>query len=72
MVGTIKAVVADRGFGFIKGTDEIEYFFHINGCTMDFASLRAGDQVSFDLKPDPRRAGSWRACHIAWCDEAAA
>ena len=26
--GTIKRVIADRGFGFIAADDEKEYFFH--------------------------------------------
>ena len=26
--GTVKKVVADRGFGFISAEDEKEYFFH--------------------------------------------
>jgi hypothetical protein len=29
--GTIKRIVADRGFGFIAAEDEKEYFFHRGG-----------------------------------------
>ena len=29
--GTIKKVVADRGFGFIAAEDTKEYFFHRDG-----------------------------------------
>jgi cold shock CspA family protein len=28
MTGIVKKVVADKGYGFIKGEDSIEYFFH--------------------------------------------
>ncbi|MGI8828184.1 MAG: cold-shock protein, partial [Candidatus Limnocylindria bacterium] len=29
--GTIKKIVADRGFGFITGEDGKDYFFHRDG-----------------------------------------
>ena len=29
--GTIKKIVSDRGFGFIAGADDSEYFFHRDG-----------------------------------------
>jgi cold shock CspA family protein len=31
MTGEIKKIVADKGFGFIKAEDHIEYFFHRTG-----------------------------------------
>ena len=37
--GTIKRIVADRGFGFIAGADGTEYFFHRNSIG-NFDSLR--------------------------------
>ena len=45
--GTIKKVVADRGFGFITAADAKEYFFHRNSLdsSLDFDRLvgwRAG------------------------------
>ena len=39
--GTIKKVVADRGFGFITAEDAKEYFFHRDGLdrSLDFDRL---------------------------------
>lgn len=33
MQGTIRSMKADKGFGFIRGTDGKEYFFHRSGFT---------------------------------------
>ena len=46
--GTIKRLVADKGFGFIKddGNGQ-ELFFHMSACR-DFASLREGQPVTFE------------------------
>ncbi len=38
--GTIKKLVADRGFGFIAAEDGKEFFFHRSGTEGDFDSLR--------------------------------
>ena len=41
MQGTIKRVIRDRGFGFIRSTDGQEGFFHRDGLQqMDFDSLK--------------------------------
>ena len=55
--GTVKKVVADRGFGFITGEDGKDYFFHRDGLTesLDFDRIVGGDY--------PRRGDSgpmWR------------
>jgi cold shock protein len=47
--GTIKKLVADRGFGFIKGERE-ELFFHhseVKGVTME--ELREGQAVEYSI-----------------------
>jgi cold shock protein len=51
-VGTIKKLVADRGFGFIAAEDGVEYFFHRSGLdrTMNFDSLAGGERVEFDIE----------------------
>jgi CspA family cold shock protein len=51
--GTIKKIVADRGFGFIAADDGKEYFFH-RSATSDFDSLRGGELVTFDTEPSPK------------------
>ncbi|MDP9247861.1 MAG: cold shock domain-containing protein, partial [Candidatus Dormibacteraeota bacterium] len=42
--GTIKKIVADRGFGFIASEDGKEYFFHRSAID-NFDSLRGGERV---------------------------
>ena len=50
MNGTIKRVTADRGFGFIRGEDGNEYFFHRSevGGGLRFDQLRQGQPVIFE------------------------
>ncbi len=50
--GTIKKVVADRGFGFITADDTKEYFFHRNSLdsSLDFDRLVGGEKVEFDIE----------------------
>jgi cold shock protein len=54
--GTIKKVVADRGFGFITATDEKEYFFHRNSLdtSLDFDRLNGGEKVEFEIEQSPK------------------
>jgi CspA family cold shock protein len=54
--GTIKKVVADRGFGFITGEDGKDYFFHRDGLneSIDFDRLVGGENVTFDVESNPR------------------
>ena len=63
--GTIKKVVADRGFGFIAADDEKEYFFHTSGLdsSLSFDLLRGGERVEFDIEKSPKgpRAANIRA-----------
>jgi len=47
--GTIKRLM-ERGFGFIKTEEEKELFFHRNDLEgVEFASLREGQEVEFDM-----------------------
>jgi CspA family cold shock protein len=63
--GTIKRVVADRGFGFIAGEGEKEYFFHRNSleAPLDFDRLAGGERVEFEVEESPKgpRANKVRA-----------
>jgi CspA family cold shock protein len=54
--GTIKKVVADRGFGFISAEDEKEYFFHRGGLdsSLDFDRLVGGEPVEFEIEQSPK------------------
>ncbi len=63
--GTIKKVIADRGFGFIAAEDGKEYFFHRNGLqsSLDFDRLMGGERVTFEIEASPKgpRANDVRA-----------
>ena len=63
--GTIKKVVADRGFGFIAAEDGKEYFFHRGGLdsSIDFDRLVGGERVDFEIEESPKglRASSVHA-----------
>ena len=63
--GTIKKVVADRGFGFITADDAKEYFFHRNSLdsSIDFDRLNGGEKVEFEIEQSPKgpRANRVRA-----------
>ncbi len=63
--GTIKKVVADRGFGFITADDAKEYFFHRNSLdsTLDFDRLNGGEKVDFEIEQSDKgpRAARVRA-----------
>ena len=54
--GTIKKVVADRGFGFITAEDAKEYFFHRNSldASLDFDRLVGGERVAFEIEASPK------------------
>ena len=62
-IGTIKKLVADRGFGFISAEDEKEYFFHRDGldASLDFDRLVGGERVEFDVEQSPKGP---RANHV--------
>lgn len=54
--GTIKKVVADRGFGFITDEGGKEYFFHRGGLdsSIDFDHLLGGERVQFEIEASPK------------------
>jgi CspA family cold shock protein len=54
--GTIKKVVADRGFGFIVAEDGKDYFFHRDSLdsSLDFDRLSGGERVSFEIEQSPK------------------
>ena len=63
--GTIKKVVADRGFGFITTDDAKDYFFHRNALdsSLDSDRLVGGEKVEFEIEQSPKgpRAGRVRS-----------
>jgi len=60
--GTIKKVVPDRGFGFIAGTDGVEYFFHRSGVdqSINFDGLNGGEAVSFEIEASQKGPRAYR------------
>jgi CspA family cold shock protein len=54
--GTIKKIVADRGFGFIVAEDGKEYFFHRGGlqAPLEFERLTGGERVEFEIEQSPK------------------
>ena len=63
MTGTVKKVVAERGFGFIAAEDGEEYFFHRSGVdsSLNFESISTGEQVAFDVERSDKGP---RAAHV--------
>lgn len=50
MTGTIKRLVADRGFGFIRSDeDQKDYFFHRSAVEDGFEMLHEGQLVEFEV-----------------------
>jgi cold shock protein len=53
--GTIKRLIADKGFGFIAANDGAEYFFHSSAVqSVPFDSLRQGQTVTFEIGQGPK------------------
>ncbi len=51
MQGTIKRVIRDRGFGFIRAADGQEVFFHRSSLQdLNFDTLREGENVEFEME----------------------
>ena len=62
--GTIKRLVRDRGFGFIRDEGGQEWFFHRSAVSSGaFEELNEGQRVSFDEEPSAKgpRAGNIRS-----------
>ena len=53
MKGTVKFYNNNKGFGFIIGEDEKEYFVHISGLN-EGVKLRDEDSVTFDVEEGDR------------------
>ena len=48
--GTIKRLIADRGFGFIQTEEGKDLFFHRNELQgVQFTTLREGQEVEFEM-----------------------
>ena len=53
--GTIAKLVRDRGFGFIRGNDGKDVFFHRSGlANLNFDELEQGTPVDFEVENSPK------------------
>jgi len=53
--GTVKRIVRDRGFGFIRSADGKEVFFHRSALVgLDLRALSEGQKVEFILEESPK------------------
>ena len=64
--GKIKKMVRDRGFGFIRGDDGKEVFFHRSGLNAaDYDALSEGDNVEYVVQEGPRGARAENVRHAS-------
>ena len=55
MQGTVKWFNADKGYGFISGSDGKDVFVHFSAIkTVGFKSLEEGQKVSYDVEQGKR------------------
>jgi CspA family cold shock protein len=56
--GVIKKLVEDRGFGFIRGEDGVDIFFHHSSVKgQPFEELALGQNVEYTVERDDRGKG---------------
>ena len=62
--GVVKWFANDKGYGFIQGPEEIDYFVHHSNIEMTgFKTLDEGDQVSFEVGKD-ENTGKLQAINV--------
>lgn len=56
MKGTVKTYFKDKGYGFIHGEDNRDYFFHYSAIVTDdpYKAAEQGEHVEFDCKESDR------------------
>lgn len=55
MQGTVKRVIRDRGFGFIRTAEGKEIFFHRSSLQgLNFDALEEGMTVEFEVENGPK------------------
>lgn len=64
--GTVKWFNSGKGFGFIScedGGDDV--FIHFSAIESDgYKTLKDGENVVFDIEPDPKNSNKFRAIHV--------
>lgn len=55
MKGTVKMFNKEKGYGFIRGEDGKDYFFHYSVLVMDdFKTAEKGEAVEFEIQESER------------------
>ena len=55
MKGTVKMFNKEKGYGFIRGEDGKDYFFHYSVLVMDdYKTAEKGENVEFDVQDSER------------------
>jgi len=55
MEGTVKWFNADKGYGFIAGSDQSDYFAHFGEIQSEgYKTLKEGQTVSFEVEDGPK------------------
>ncbi len=55
MKGTVKMFNKEKGYGFIRGEDGKDYFFHYSVLVMDdFKTAEKGEAVEFEVQESER------------------
>lgn len=64
--GTIKSLVKERGFGFVRESgSSVDLFFHRSAVTgTDYDNLVEGQAVEFDVQQDPKNATRKQAGNV--------
>ena len=66
MTGTVKWFNDEKGYGFLscdEGGEDV--FVHFSAIQAEgFRTLKEGQQVSFDVEPDPKNSSKMRAVNV--------
>ncbi len=55
MKGTVKMFNKEKGYGFIRGEDKNDYFFHYSSLIMEgFKTIEQGENVEFEVAQSDR------------------
>ena len=55
MKGTVKMFNKEKGYGFIHGEDNKDYFFHYSALIMDsYKTAEQGEHVEFEVQESDR------------------
>jgi len=64
MEGKVKFFNTDKGYGFIVGEDEKEYFYHISDFKERIETVEKEASVTFDITPSQRNPDKMKAVNI--------